>query len=121
MHGELTIRDVTKPVILDAELAKRARPIYTPYSTKEKIILSHGGSSFGPPSFSPLTNLLYITGKNAAVSFTVKPVGDTLRQGQGQNVGHDNVIAEGPFRGDAVGVPNSETVTAYHPGTGELV
>lgn len=111
----------TFPIIADPELAKRARPIYTPYSITEKFILSHGGSSFGSPSFSPLTNLLYITGKNAAISFTVKPVGDSLRQGQGANVGHDNVIAEGPFRADAVGVPNSETVTAYHPGTGELV
>ena len=68
-----------------------------------------------------MTNLLYITGKNAAVSFTVRPVGDSLRQGQGANIGHDGVIAEGPFRAAAVGVPNTETVTAYHPGTGELV
>lgn len=111
----------TFPVITDPELAKRARQIYHPYSTKERYIVSHGGSSFGSPSFSPLTNLLYITGKNGAISFTVRPVGDTLRQGTGANVGHDAVIAEGPFRGADVGVPNSETVTAYHPATGELV
>ena len=111
----------TFPIIQDAELAKRARQIYHPYSIKEKYILSHGGSSFGSPAFSPLTNLLYITGKNAAVSFTVKPVGDTLRRGQGGNIGHDGSIAEGPFRANDVGVPNRETVTAYHPGTGELV
>lgn len=111
----------TFPIIKDPELAKRARQIYTPYSIKEKYIVSHGGSSFGSPSFSPLTNLLYITGKNAAISFTVRPVGDTLRQGQGANIGHDGAIAEGPFRGDAVGVPNTETVTAYNPVTGELV
>lgn len=111
----------TFPVIANPELARRARPIYTPYSVKERFIVSHGGSSFGSPSFSPLTGLLYITGKNAAISFTVKPVGDTLRQAQSANVGHDAVIAEGPFRGDQVGVPNSETVTAYNPGTGDLV
>jgi quinohemoprotein ethanol dehydrogenase len=111
----------TFPTIADPELAKRARQIYQPYSITQKYIVSHGGSSFGSPSFSPSTNLLYITGKNAAVSFTVRPVGDSLRQGQGANIGHDGVIAEGPFRAAAVGVPNTETVTAYHPGTGELV
>jgi glucose dehydrogenase len=111
----------TFPMISDPELAKRARQIYHPYSIKEKYILSHGGSSFGSPAFSPLTGFLYITGKNAAVSFTVKPVGDSLRRGQGGNIGHDGSIAEGPFRGGDVGVPNRETVTAYHPGTGELV
>jgi glucose dehydrogenase len=110
----------TYPMIDDPELAKRARQIYYPYSIKEKYILSHGGSSFGSPSFSPLTNLLYITGKNAAISFTVKPVGDSLRQSD-EGVGHTGSIAEGPFRGNDVGVPNVETVTAYHPGTGELV
>ena len=110
----------TFPMIADPELAKRARQIYYPYSIKEKYILSHGGSSFGSPAFSPLTNLLYITGKNAAVSFTVKPVGDSLRQSE-EGVGHSGSIAEGPFRAGDVGVPNRETVTAYHPGTGELV
>jgi len=111
----------TFPIISDPELAKRARQIYHPYSIKEKYILSHGGASFGSPAFSPLTNLLYITGKNAAVSFTVKPVGDSLRQGQGANIGHEGSIADGPYRGGDVGVPNVETLTAYHPGTGELV
>ena len=89
----------TFPMISDPELAKRARQIYHPYSIKEKYILSHGGSSFGSPAFSPLTGFLYITGKNAAVSFTVKPVGDSLRRGQGGNIGHEGSIAEGPFRG----------------------
>ena len=111
----------TFPIIDDPELAKRARQIYHPYSVKEKYILSHGGSSFGSPSFSPLTGLLYITGKDAAVSFTVQPVGDSLRRGQGGNIGHDRVIAEGPFRAEQVGVPNRERVSAYHPASGELV
>lgn len=111
----------TYPMIKDPELAKRARQLYHPYSIKEKYILSHGGSSFGSPAFSPLTGLLYITGKNAAVSFTVQPVGDSLRQGQGFNIGHDKSINEGPFRAEEVGVPNRETVTAYEPASGELV
>jgi quinohemoprotein ethanol dehydrogenase len=111
----------TFPIIDDPELAKRARQIYHPYSVKAKYILSHGGSSFGSPSFSPLTGLLYITGKDAAVSFTVQPVGDSLRRGQGANIGHDRAIAEGPFRAEEVGVPNRERVSAYDPGSGELV
>lgn len=108
----------TFPIVADPEMAKRARQLYHPYSIKEKYILSHGGSSFGSPAFSPLTNLLYITGKNAAVSFTVRPVGDSVRQG---GDGHKESIADGPYRGMDVGVPNRETVTAYHPGSGELV
>jgi glucose dehydrogenase len=110
----------TFPIIADPELAKRARPIYHPYSIKEKYIVSHGGGSFGSPSFSPLTGLVYITGKDAAVSFTVRPVGDSLRRGQGANIGHDKAIAEGPFRADDVGVPNRERVSAFHLGSGEL-
>jgi glucose dehydrogenase len=110
----------TFPVIADRELAKRARQIYHPYSIKERYIVSHGGSSYGSPSFSPRTSLIYVTGKNAAISLTVKPVGDTLRPSPGA-VGHTENIAEGPDRGDAVGVPNMETVSAFHPGTGDRV
>jgi glucose dehydrogenase len=110
----------TYPMIADPELAKRARQIYYPYSIKEKYILSHGGSSYGSPAFSPLTNLLYISGKNAAVSFTVRPVGDSLRQSD-EGVGHTGSIADGPYRDKDVGVANRETVSAFHPGSGELV
>ena len=110
----------TYPMIANPELAKRARPIYHPYSIKEAYIVSHGGSSFGPPAFSTKTSLLYVTGKNAAIALTVKPVGDTVRQSP-DAVGHTASIAEGPQRAEEVGVPNTETVTAYHPGTGELV
>jgi lipid A 3-O-deacylase len=46
---------------------------------------------------------LYVTGKNAAVAFTVKPVGDTLRQSP-TGVGHAGNIAEGPLRDAKVGV-----------------
>jgi glucose dehydrogenase len=110
----------TYPVIKNPELAKRARQIYFPYSTKESYILSHGGSSFGSPSFSPRTQLLYVTGKNAAVSFRVNPVGDTLRPSPGA-VGHTASMVGEALRGEDVGVPNMEVVTAFNPGTAELV
>jgi PQQ-dependent dehydrogenase (methanol/ethanol family) len=105
----------TWPIVNDPEKAKRARPMFFPYSTKELFIVSHGGSSFGSLSFSPRTNLLYVTGKNAALSFTVKVVGDTLREGQGD--GHLATIAK---RDHDYGVPPTETVTAYNPVSGEL-
>lgn len=109
----------TYPIVANPELAKRARPLYTPYSIKELYIVSHGGSSFGSMSFSPRTGLLYVTGKNAAVALSVKPVGNTLRQNT-QSLGHVANIAEGPQRSKEVGMSDTETVTAYHPGTGEL-
>ena len=110
----------TYPIITNPDLVKRARQMYFPYSTKEAYIVSHGGSFFGPPAFSPRTGLLYVTGKNAAVALKVKPLGDTLRQGVGA-IGFTENIAEGPFRDKEVGVPSVLTVTAYNPATGELV
>jgi glucose dehydrogenase len=110
----------TFPVVADPELAKRARPLYTPYSIKNLYIVSHGGSSFGSMSFSPRTGLLYVTGKNAAVALSVKPVGNTLRQNT-QSLGHAANIAEGPQRSKDVGMSDTETVTAYEPATGALV
>ena len=44
-----------------------------------------------------------------------------MRRGQGANIGHDRVIAEGPARGEQVGVPNRERVSAFDPASGELV
>jgi len=55
----------TFPIVQDPEKAKRARPMFWPYSTSEFFIVSHGGSSWGSTSFSPRTKLLYVTGKNA--------------------------------------------------------
>ena len=109
----------TFPMVTDPKLLERARPLYTPYSIKEMYIVSHGGSSFGPMSFSPRTGLLYVTGKNAAVALSVKPVGDTLRQNT-ESLGHFASIAVGPQRSKEVGMADVETVTAYHPASGEL-
>ncbi len=102
----------------DPELQKQARPMYWPYSTDEHFIVAHGGSSFGAPSFSPRTGLLYVTGKNAGVSLLVKPVGDSLELGKGG--GHQpgldidelNRIPE---------YPRTTTLMAYEPASGEEV
>jgi glucose dehydrogenase len=107
----------TFPILADPARAARARQMYYPYSIKDPVIVSHGGSSFGSPAFSPRTGLLYVTGKNAAISITVRPVGDTLRPSR-EPVGHSSVIAT---RDNNTGMTPSETVTAYNPVTGELV
>ena len=100
----------------DPELQKRARQMYTPYSTDEHYIVAHGGSSFGSPAFSPRTGLLYVTGKNAGVSLLVKPLGDSLKLGEGG--GHQKNFTEI----DRIpSYPPSTTLTAYEPATGEDV
>ena len=105
----------TYPLIEDPALVGRGRQMYTPYSITEFYIVAHGGGSWGPPAFSPRTGLVYVTGKNGGVSFTVNPVGDTLTAGP-RNQGHSDVIAE---RVDPSMTP-TETVTAYDPVTSEL-
>jgi glucose dehydrogenase len=105
----------TFPIISDPEIGKRARQFYTPYSTRELYIVSHGGSSFGSPSFSPRTGLYYVTGKNGAVSFTVKIMGSNLPQGTSGSAG---TTAKRDYN---MGVIPSQTVTAYNPVTAEVV
>ncbi len=100
----------------DPELARQTRQMYTPYSIDEHYIVAHGGSSFGSPSFSPRTGLLYITGKNGAVSLIVKPVGDTLEPGpdsRGHTENFEEISRVSPAYTPSV------TVTAYDPATGE--
>ena len=106
----------TFPLVTDPEAAPRARQIYTPYSVNEFYIVAHGGSSWGPLSFSPRTGLLYVTGKNGGIAFTVNPVGDTLVVGESD--GHSDNIAEGPIRDD---MTPEFTVSAYDPASGDLV
>lgn len=102
----------------NAALANQARPMYTPYSVREPYIVAHGGSSFGSPSFSPLTGLLYVTGKNGAISLKVKPIGDVLKPGPDSR-GHDESFVEINRLSDAY--TPTETVSAYDPRTGEQV
>ena len=102
----------------DPELARWARPLYTPYSTSEPVIVAHGGSSFGSPAFSPRTELVYVTGKNGAISLTVNPVGDTLEPGpdsRGHTESFDELDRISPAYSPRV------TVSAYDPVTGEQV
>ncbi len=106
----------TYPMIEDPALAGRARPMYTPFLVNEMITGTRGGSNWGGPSFSPRTGLLYVTGKNAAISFTVKPVGDSLEPNQ-RYAGHFGNMEE---QGDS-GVTPTKTLTAYDPVSGELV
>jgi PQQ-dependent dehydrogenase (methanol/ethanol family) len=107
----------TYPVVSDPDLASRVRPMFHPYQANEFVIVSPGltgGANYGPPSFSPATHLVYITGKNDASSIKVKPVGDTLKPGPG-NQGHYAVLAG---VGKA-GVTPRATVTAYDPISGD--
>ena len=100
----------------DPELRAKARPMYWPYATDEHFLVAHGGSSFGAPSFSPRTGLLYVTGKNAGVSLLVKPVGEGLEFGQGGghvpgfDIDELNRVPE---------FPRTTTLTAYEPASGE--
>ena len=106
----------TFPLVNDPDAAQRSRQLYTPYSVDEFYILAHGGSSWGPLSFSPRTGLLYVTGKDGGITFTVNPVGDTLVTGESD--GHSDNIAEGPIRDD---MTPEFTISAYDPATGALV
>ena len=105
----------TYPMVEDPALADRARPMYTPFLVNEMIIGTRGGSNWGPPSFSPRTGLLYVTGKNAAISFTVKPVGDTLEPNQ-RYAGHFGNMEETADPG----VTRTKTLSAYDPVSGEM-
>ena len=102
----------------DPELAARSKQIYTPYSLTEPYIVAHGGSSFGSASFSPRTQLVYITGKNGAISLTVRPVGDSLTPGP-DGRGHTENYASLDRVSEAY--PASTTVSAYSPIDGEQV
>ena len=99
----------------DPEQAARSYQMYMPYSVEQHLIVAHGGSSFGSPAFSPRTGLLYVSGKNGAISMIVRPVGDTLEPGPDSR-GHTENFEE------LSRIPDYEptvTVTAYDPATGE--
>ena len=101
----------------DPELTGQTRQMYTPYSVNEHLIVAHGGSSFGSPAFSPRTGLLYVTGKNGAVSMIVNPLGDTLEPGPDSR-GHTENFDE---LSRIPAYTPTETVSAYDPATGEQV
>ena len=100
----------------DPELAARSKQLYTPYSVTEPFILPHGGSSFGSASFSPRTEMIYVTGKNGAITLNVEPVGDTLRASI-DSPGHSGSSSFIDRLPDAYSP--TLTVSAYSPATGE--
>ena len=100
----------------DPELASRSSQFYAPYWMSKAIIVAHGGSSWGAPSFSPHTGLVYVTAKNGAVSLVVKPVGDTLEPGPDIR-GHSENISSLDRVSEAY--PPSMTLSAYDPVSGE--
>ncbi|MBM40628.1 MAG: hypothetical protein CL483_01730 [Acidobacteria bacterium] len=100
----------------DPEQMARSSQLYSPYWISKEVIVPHGGSSFGSPSFSPNTGLVYVTGKNGAIALVVKPVGDSLEPGpdsRGHTDSYETIdrIMEG--------FPPEVTVSAYDPLTGE--
>ena len=100
----------------DPELAARSKQLYTPYSTTEPFILPHGGSSFGSASFSPRTELIYVTGKNGAITLLVEPVGNSLIPGPDSR-GHTENFSD--LDRISENYTPLLTVSAYSPVTGE--
>jgi hypothetical protein len=100
----------------DPELAARSSQLYSPYWISKEVIVPHGGSSFGAPSFSPATGLVYVTGKNGAIALVVNPVGDTLEPGPDSR-GHTDSFSS--LDRISEGFPPEVTVSAYDPATGE--
>ena len=100
----------------DPELAARSSQFYSPYWISKEVIVPHGGSSFGSPSFSPTTGYVYVTGKNGAIALVVNPVGDTLEPGPG-SPGHTESYSKLDRISEAF--PPKVTVSAYDPITGE--
>ena len=100
----------------DPELASRSSQFYAPYWMSKPIIVAHGGSSWGAPSFSPRTGLVYVTGKNGAISIVVKPVGDSLEPGPDAR-GHTENLESLDRITEAY--PPEVTLSAYDPVTGE--
>jgi glucose dehydrogenase len=102
----------------DPELAARSRQLYTPYSVTEPYIIPHGGASFGSASFSPRTEMIYVTGKNGAISLNVEPLGNSLTPGPDSR-GHAENYSELDRISD--NYTPLLTVSAYSPASGEQV
>jgi quinoprotein glucose dehydrogenase len=97
----------------------RRRQIYTPYSTKEFFIVSHGGSSHGSMSFSPRTGLIYVTGKNGAIAHTVTTEGGNRADNRPD--AYHQAARDRDFIGTPDGFTQTQTLTAYNAVTGDLV
>ena len=105
----------TFPIVSDPADRPLTRQLYTPYSMTHGYIVAHGGSSWGPPSFSPRTGLVYMTAKDGSIALIVKPVGDSIEIGQGRG-GLTSQVASRRNQ-----MPPELTVSAYEPISGEQV
>ena len=105
----------TFPIVADPADRPLTRQLYTPYSTTVGYIVAHGGSSWGPPSFSPRTGLLYMTAKDGSIALIVKPVGDSIEIGQGRG-GLTSQVSSTRNQ-----MPPELTISAYEPISGEQV
>lgn len=102
----------------DPVMNARARPIFTPPSSKEPLLIAPGavgGPNRGSSSFSPRTGWLYVTGKNNAMILQAKPLTGPIQPGLG-SPGHFKNFIEW-----TMSVPNAtQNIAAYDPATGEL-
>ena len=105
----------TFPIVADPADRPLTRQLYTPYSMTRGYIVAHGGSSWGAPSFSPRTGLLYITAKDGSIALVVKPVGDSVEIGEGRG---GTTSTASSVRNQ---MPPELTITAYEPLSGEEV
>lgn len=106
------------PGIEDPKLLPLARPVFTPPSVKAPILISPGatgGPNRGAGSFSPRTNLLYVTGKNDAMLLQSKSVTEPIKSGLG-SPGHYQSFTEWKMGM----VKATQSVAAYDPNTGDL-
>jgi quinoprotein glucose dehydrogenase len=109
------------PYVEDPSLLAKARPMFTPPSSKEPLLISPGalgGPNRGAPAFSPKTGLLYVTGKNDAMIIQAKPLSsltEPIKPGQG-NPGHFQAFIE--WKPSAVKA--TQNIAAYNPATGDL-
>ena len=106
------------PGIEDPKLLPLARPIFTPPSVKEPILVSPGatgGPNRGAGSFSPRTGFLYVTGKNDAMLLQSKSVTEPIKPGLG-SPGHYQSFTEWKMGM----VKATQSIAAYDPNTGDL-
>jgi len=102
----------------DPALMARSKQLYTPYSLTEPYIVPHGGSSFGSASFSPRSEMIYVTGKSGAITLLVEPVGNSLSPGPDSR-GHEESYSD--LDRISENYTPQLTVSAYSPVTGEQV
>jgi len=106
------------PNITDPKLQAMSRPMFTPPSSKEPLLIAPGavgGPNRGSSSFSPKTGLLYVTGKNNAMILQAKPLTEKIPSGL-NSPGHFKSFIEWKMSIDNA----TQNIAAYNPATGDL-